>query len=178
MPGPAFLEGKRITLRTPEEEDAEFLARNMNDPRVRRPIASVGPLSTDDEAEWIEGANDEGVSLLICVGDDSVGTIGLSDVNELWGRAEVGYWLAPEAWGEGYATEATELLVAYGFDQHRFNKVVAHAFAFNAASRRVLEKVGFTEEGVHRKEAFIDGEYVDIHSYGLLAREWRAAQME
>ena len=80
---------------------------------------------------------------------------------------------APEAWGEGYATEATELLVAYGFDQLRFNKVVAHAFAFNAASRRVLEKVGFTEEGVDREEAFIDGEYVDVHRYGLLEREWR-----
>ena len=173
MPGPVFLEGEQVTLRPPEEEDIEFLARNMNDPRVRRPIASVGPLSTDDEAEWVEETNDEGVSLLVCIGDNPVGTIGLSDVNELWGRAEVGYWLAPEAWGEGYATEATELLVTYGFDQLRFNKIVAHAFAFNAASRRVLEKVGFTEEGVHRQEAFVDGEYVDIHSYGLLVREWR-----
>ena len=172
MPGPVFLEGEQVTLRPPEEEDIEFLARNMNDPRVRRPIGSVGPMSESDEEEWIENANEDGVSLLVCVDGEPVGTIGLSDVMDTWGCAEIGYWLTPDAWGEGYATEATELLVAYGFDQLRFNKVVAHAFAFNAASRRVLEKVGFTEEGVHRQEAFVDGEYVDIHRYGLLADEY------
>jgi RimJ/RimL family protein N-acetyltransferase len=171
MPGPVFLDGEAVALRTPEEEDIEFLARNINDPRVRRPLAAATPVTTSDEAEWVEGANDEGVSLLICVGDDPVGTIGLSDILETWGRAEVGYWLTPEAWGEGYATTATELLVAYGFDQRRLNKVVAHAFEFNDGSRRVLEKVGFREEGVHHEEAFVNGDYVDVHRYGLLARQ-------
>ncbi|WP_435076563.1 GNAT family N-acetyltransferase [Halococcus sp. AFM35] len=173
MPGPVFLDGEHISLRTPEEEDVGFLQRNINDPRVRRPIGTVAPMSASDEEEWIDGANDEGVSLLICIGGDPVGTIGLSGINELWGRAEVGYWLTPAAWGEGYATAATELLVEYGFDQRRLNKVVAHAFAFNAGSRRVLEKVGFTEEGVHRAEAFVNGEFVDVHRYGLLVNEWR-----
>jgi RimJ/RimL family protein N-acetyltransferase len=173
MSGPVFLDDERISLRTLEEEDVEFLQRNMNDPRVRRPIGTVAPMSASDEEEWIDGANDEGVSLLICIGEDPVGTIGLSDINELWGCAEVGYWLTPKAWGEGYATAATERLVEYGFDQRRLNKIIAHTFDFNAGSRRVLEKVGFTEEGVLRKEAFVDGEYVDVHRYGLLAREWR-----
>jgi RimJ/RimL family protein N-acetyltransferase len=174
MPGPVFLDGDEVALRTPEEEDVEFLHRNINDPRVRRPIGTATPMGASDEAEWVEGANDDDVSLLICVSEDPVGTIGLSDINETWGRAEVGYWLTPAAWGEGYATAATDLLVEYGFDQRRLNKVVAHAFAFNTGSRRVLEKVGFTEEGIHREEAFVNGEFVDVHRYGLLAREWRA----
>jgi RimJ/RimL family protein N-acetyltransferase len=174
MPGPVFLDGDEVALRTPEEEDVEFLHRNINHPRVRRPIGTVTPMGASDEAEWVEGANDEGVSLLICVSEDPVGTIGLSGINETWGRAEVGYWLTPAAWGEGYATAATDLLIEYGFDQRRLNKVVAHAVAFNAGSRRVLEKVGFSEEGIHREEAFVNGEFVDVHRYGLLAREWRA----
>jgi RimJ/RimL family protein N-acetyltransferase len=172
MPGPVFLDGERISLRTPEEEDVEFLQRNINDPRVRHPIGTVAPMSASDEEEWVDGANDEGVSLLICVGEDPAGTIGLSDINELWGCAEVGYWLTPKAWEKGYATAATKLLVEYGFDQRRLNKVLAHAFAFNAGSRRVLEKVGFSEEGIHRAEAFVNGEFVDIHRYGLLADEY------
>lgn len=175
MPGPAFLHGEQVTLRTVEEEDLEFLQRDINAPEVRRAIGSVAPVNAEQEQEWFErmSEDDDGVSLLICAEDEPMGTIGLSDHNETWGHAEVGYWVTPDAWGKGYATEATELLVGYGFDQLRLNKVVAYAFAFNAGSRRVLEKVGFTEEGVHREEAFVNGEFVDVHRYGLLAREWR-----
>ncbi len=174
MPGPAFLHGEQVTLRTVEEEDLEGLQRDINAPEVRRPLAATTPVNAAQEQEWFErmSEDDGGVSLLICAPEEAVGTIGLSDVNETWGRAEVGYWVTPDAWGEGYATEATELLVGYGFDQLRLNKIVAHAFDFNAGSRRVLEKAGFTEEGVHREEAFVNGEFVDVHRYGLLAREW------
>lgn len=61
----------------------------------------------------------------------------------------------------------------YAFDQLRLHKVTARVFAFNEASQRLLETVGFTEEGVQREQVFIDGEYQDTHWYGLLAREWR-----
>ena len=173
MPGPVFLDGERVALRTVEEEDLDFLQRNVNDPDVWRSIGTVSPVNAEQEREWFEGIGDDGVSLLICAEGEPVGMAGLSDVLETWGRAEVGYWVTPEARSEGYATEATDLLVGYAFDQRRLNKVIANAFDFNAGSRRVLEKVGFTEEGLHREEAFVDGAFVDIHRYGLLAREWR-----
>lgn len=179
MPGPVFLDGEQVTLRPVEEEDLAFLQRDINDPKVRQPLAAMTPVNAAQEQDWFEQMNeDAGVSLLICTDDEPVGTIGLSDINETWGHAEVGYWVTPDAWGEGYATAATELLVGYGFDQRRFNKVIAHAFDFNIGSRRVLEKVGFTEEGVHREEAFVNGEFVDVHRYGLLAREWRTARTQ
>lgn len=173
MPGSVFLDGEQVTLRTVEEDDLEFLQRNMNDASVRRSIGFAAPINAAQEQEWFERMSEgDDISLLICADEEPVGTIGLSDINETWGRAEVGYWVTPDAWGEGYATEATELLVGYGFDQRRLNKVIAHAYDFNAGSRRVLEKAGFTEEGVHREEAFVNGEFVDVHRYGLLAREW------
>ncbi|EMA50807.1 MULTISPECIES: GNAT family N-acetyltransferase [Halococcus] len=175
MPGPTFLEGDRITLRTVEEEDLDFLQRDVNDPDVWRSLGAVSPVNAEQEREWFEERSEgDGISLLICDDEEPVGSIGLSGINETWGHAEVGYWVTPDAWGEGYATAATELLVGYAFDQRRLNKLVANAFDFNAGSRRVLEKAGFAEEGVRREEAFIDGEFVDIHRYGLLAREWRA----
>ena len=45
-------------------------------------------------------------------------------------------------------------------------------FEFNDASRRLLESMGFTEEGVHRDTEFVDGEFQDTHWYGLLEDEW------
>lgn len=174
MPGPVFLSGDSVTLRTIEEGDLEFLQRDVNDPSVRRSLASVRPVNAEQERDWFERMSEgDDVSLLVCVEEEPVGTIGLSDIDETWGRAEVGYWVTPEAWGEGYATEATALICGYAFDQRRLHKVVASAFATNAGSRRVLEKVGFVEEGVHREEAFVNGEYVDVHWYGLLAGEWQ-----
>jgi RimJ/RimL family protein N-acetyltransferase len=62
----------------------------------------------------------------------------------------------------------------YAFEERRLDKVVAEAYATNPGSRRVLEKVGFREEGVHRQEAFVGGERVDLVHFGLLAEEFEA----
>jgi RimJ/RimL family protein N-acetyltransferase len=78
----------------------------------------------------------------------------------------------PSAWGNGYATDALREICRYGFDERRLNKVVARAYETNPASNRVLEKVGFEQEGTFRQEAFVRGEFVDIHRYGLLAAEF------
>ena len=170
MPGPPFIEGETVTLRTIEEDDVPFLQRTINDPRVRRGLAAFDPKTEADEREWITSVGEDGgVALAICVGEDPVGTVGLDAPNEVWGVAEIGYLLAPEAWGEGYATDAVGLLCEYAFDERRLNEVVAAVYATNPASARVLEKVGFQREGVLRREAFVEGEYVDLYRYGLLA---------
>jgi RimJ/RimL family protein N-acetyltransferase len=177
MPGPVFLDGETVALRTIEEEDIEFLQRHINDPAVRTPIGSSAPVNEAEEQDWFESLNEsDDVSLLICVDGDAVGTISLMRIDEGWGRGTLGYWIAPDEWGEGYATAATRLLVGHAFDQLRLHKVRAEAFDYNTGSRRVLEKVGFTEEGVGREECFVDGEYVDVHRYGLIDREWRESQ--
>ena len=103
---------------------------------------------------------------------ERVGTIGLHDVTATHGNGEVGYFFAPDAWGNGYATDATRTVVEYAFGERRLQKVYARAFAFNDASQRVLEKVGFEREGVHRDQVFVDGEFVDVYRFGVLAGEW------
>jgi len=173
MPGPVFIDGDDVTLRPVEREDLDFCQRGLNDPAVRAGLGATDPMTADDEESWYENRVLEGdsVQLLVCVDEDPVGMIGFTNVNEKWGAAELGYWLAPEYHGNGYATAAAHLLVAYGFDQRRLHKVYAKAFAHNEASQRVLEKVGFEREGALREQAFVDGEYVDVYRYGLLASD-------
>lgn len=175
MPGPAFITGERVALRTIEEEDIEFLQEGVNDSRLWRPMGNSTPYNFEQEQAFFENivSDDETVQLLISANEDPIGMIGLEPINQEAGVTEVGYWIMPDHWGEGFGTEATELIVQYAFDQLRLHKVTARVFAFNEASQRLLETVGFTEEGVQREQVFIDGEYQDTHWYGLLAREWR-----
>jgi len=170
MPGSTFAKGETIELRTIEPEDAEFLQRVVNDPRVRSGLAAYEPINGPAESEWIESLDEgDGADFLICARGDRVGTIGLNSPNEVWGTAEIGYMIDPDRWGEGHATDAVETVCRYAFEDRRLHKVYAKVYETNPASRRVLEKAGFAEEGVLREEAFAGGERVDIYRYGLLA---------
>lgn len=100
-----------------------------------------------------------------------MGIVGLDDPHPAWGTAEVGYFVDPDHWGNGYATDAVRTVCRYAFGERRLGKLYGHVFETNPASARVMEKVGFVREGVHRGQAFLDGERVDILRYGLLADE-------
>ncbi len=173
MPGPVFREGETVELRTVEEEDVEFLQDVVNHPAVRPHIFRSDPLNRDQERAWVESLDEvDGFHFLVCDDGTPAGICGLNDPVESWGLVEAGYMIHPDHWDNGYATDAVRELCGYAFEERRYNKVTARAYETNPASRRVLEKVGFTEEGRFRAEAFVDGEFVDIHRYGLLADEW------
>lgn len=172
MPGPRYRDGDTVTLRTIEEADAEFCQRLVNDPRVRSRLFQSGPTNRAEEHEFIESATEDGANLLVCVDGDPVGTVGYNDVNDVWGTAEIGYMITPSEWGNGYATDALRTLTADAFAERRLHKLYAHVYATNEASARVLEKVGYTEEGVLREEAFAAGERVDVRRFGLLVDEF------
>lgn len=175
MPGPVFLEGKQVALRTIEEEDLEYLQEQVNDPQVWRAIGRDYPVNADQEQSFYEDivCSDDEVSLLIADGEGPVGTIGLQDVGSPSDTSEIGYWVDPEYHRMGYGSDATARLVEYGFQQLGLHRIEARVFEFNDASKALLESVGFREEGIHRDAEFIDGEYQDIHWYGLLESEWR-----
>jgi ribosomal-protein-alanine N-acetyltransferase len=175
MPGPPFLHGETVTLNAVDEDDLEFVQRIVNDPDVWGSLGSATPKTMREEEEWYESlSEDDGdVNLLICVDGDPVGTVGLH-VNETWGTGELGYMVAPAAWGEGYCTDAVRTISRYAFAERRLGKVGAAAYETNRGSQRVLEKAGFTREGTLRQEAFVGGERVDLVHFGLLADEFEA----
>lgn len=173
MPGPVFLRGEAVTLHPQDADDAPYVQELLHDPRVRAGIGHSTPVTADDYEESIEDSGDDEFHFLVCVDGDPVGNCSLHEDGHPWGYAEVGYAVHPDHWNEGYATDAIGSLVRYGFEERRLNKIGADVYATNEASARVLEKVGFEREGVRRNHCFVDGEYVDLHEYGLLAEEWR-----
>lgn len=85
--------------------------------------------------------------------------------------AEVGYFVAPGFWDEGYASQALALVREYALAERRLNNLYAKTLTTNPASSRVLEKNGFQQDGVIREEGFTDRNHVDLLRDGLLARE-------
>jgi RimJ/RimL family protein N-acetyltransferase len=90
-------------------------------------------------------------------------------------EADIGFELAPEYWGRGYATEAALAMVDFGFRELGVHRISSWCIADNAASARVLEKVGLRPEGRLRENEHFKGRWWDTLLYGLLEREWRAS---
>ena len=91
-------------------------------------------------------------------------------------EADIGYELAPECWGRGYATEAAQAIVDFGFTKLSLHRISSWCIADNAASARVLEKVGLQLEGRLRENECFKGRWWDTLLYGLLESEWRDSE--
>jgi ribosomal-protein-alanine N-acetyltransferase len=82
-------------------------------------------------------------------------------------NAEIGYWIGEPYWGKGYATEAVKLLVEYAFGELGLLRIYAFIYGYNAASMRVLEKVGFYEEAIIQSSVIKEGRLHDEHLYSI-----------
>ncbi len=88
-------------------------------------------------------------------------------------EGDIGYELAPEHWGSGYATEAARELLRFGFADMGLHRIWSWCIADNAASANVLRKIGMREEGRQREKEFFKGRWWDTLLFGMLAEEWR-----
>jgi ribosomal-protein-alanine N-acetyltransferase len=86
---------------------------------------------------------------------------------------EVGWAVHPDKWGKGYATEAAWHVIDWGFRELNIHRVVAFCNASNAASVRVMEKLGMHQDGRLRETRWLNGQWLDEFVYTVLEREWK-----
>jgi len=89
-------------------------------------------------------------------------------------RAELGYILGREHWGQGYMAEAVTAVIEHAFGPLGLRRLEADTDPRNAASIRMLTRLGFVREGTLRERWEVAGEISDTAFYGLLAADWRA----
>jgi RimJ/RimL family protein N-acetyltransferase len=90
-------------------------------------------------------------------------------------RAELGYCLASAYWSQGYMSEALTALITFSFGTLKLRRLEADVDPRNENSMRILDKLGFTREGLLRERWNVDGEIQDSAFLGLLAKEWRGS---
>lgn len=188
MPGGVFLAGDDLVLATVEEGDLAFLQRWRNHPDIRRFLGNDGPQNREVlETEFEEEISDEdSTHLLVCratkpdddaavgpVAGEPIGAVFLPWTDPDGAMTWLQFWLTP---GQGHeVTVATlELALSYLFRERRLHKVAIRTLVDESERRAALEAVGFQQEARIPDEVFVDGAYVDVLRYGLLAAEWES----
>ncbi|MBV8638761.1 MAG: GNAT family N-acetyltransferase [Candidatus Eremiobacteraeota bacterium] len=159
-----------LRLRPWRDDDVERLVEIANDADVARYMADrfPHPYTIEDARFWI-ALQDEFAAVnnfAIEVDGELAGGIGMDPlVGERRTGAHFGYWLGRAYWGRGIATAACAAFTEYAMDRRGFIRLEATVYAPNIPSMRVLEKCGYTCEGIMRSAVIKRGEILDSHLY-------------
>jgi RimJ/RimL family protein N-acetyltransferase len=171
------LEGIRCTVRPWRKSDAESLIVHADNINVAKYLRDrfPHPYTKQDARAFLKHAvaADDPTNLAIEVDGAAVGAVGYvpgRDVERF--SAEIGYWLGEALWGRGIASEAVALVTAHAFADMKILRMFALPFADNPASVRVLEKAGYTREGLLRSSCVKYGEPKDQLLYARINLTW------
>jgi RimJ/RimL family protein N-acetyltransferase len=174
------LSTQRLVLRRLREADLSTFCRYRSDPPVARYqdwtafsqedgarfFAEQARLQPDVAGTWFQMAIEHGET------GELVGDCGLKAIGEHPGQVEIGFTLAPEHHGKGYATEAVTRLLDYVFGELGKHRAIAVTDVRNAPAVRLLERVGMRREGHFIQNIWFKGAWGDEYLYALLEREW------
>ncbi len=166
---------QRFLLRRIVADDVGVVFRGLSDPLVvaHYGVSYQSPDATRRQMAWFEEIRAAGTGVWwgICghaPGSPLIGACGLNDINAEHRRAEIGYWLLPESWGEGVMAECLEAMLRHAFDAIGLHRVAADVDLDNHRSRRLLERLGFQPEGVRRGCELKGGAFLDLMCYSRL----------
>jgi [ribosomal protein S5]-alanine N-acetyltransferase len=176
---PPFV-GRRVLLRVPEPTDASAIAHAFRDRRVTRPIHLPAHYSIRDAHEFIRASQrglKEGwkcnLAITLRGSGELIGGCGLDQIRLDQRNARLGYWIAHPHWRNGFASEASSLLISAAFRELGLHRIHAGVFPDNPRSMRLLRRLGFRREGRTREDRIVDGRYRDLILFGLLRQEFR-----
>jgi RimJ/RimL family protein N-acetyltransferase len=183
------LKGELAVLRPFTEADLPAMREALLDPEARVLTGSVhdeaqarAPESPDEEKllrDWYLTRNDQPDRLDLAVADKATGACVGEVVLNQWdpGNESCNFriLIGPRGRDRGLGSEATRLIVGYGFERLGLHRISLEVYAFNPRARRAYEKAGFRVEGVLRESLRYNGAWIDATVMSVLAPEWSAA---
>ncbi|KAF6810961.1 gcn5-related n-acetyltransferase [Colletotrichum sojae] len=169
---------KRLLIRPTTFADASDMARLANNVNIAANMRNSfpSPYHLKHVEAWLAFcAKNPGNDFAICKAEDGsyIGNIGITRGTDVQYRTwELGYWIGEDFWRQGYASKVLEAFGKFCF-QHDPSvlRLEASVVSTNVASRRVLEKAGFTYEGTKRQGQEKKGVVTDLHFFSLLRHE-------
>lgn len=174
------INAERVALRWITQDDVDSLYSIFSDAEVMRYWSSPPLAGREEAATLVDKIHDNfrertyfqwGIARQ--TDDRVIGTTTLFHLDLSNRRAEIGYALGRDHWGQGYIQEALNALLAFAFNELNLHRLEADVDPRNARSIRTLERLGFQKEGYLRERWHVGGEIQDALFYGLLKREWK-----
>ena len=168
----------RLLLRELGMADLDAVHAYASDPDVTR-YMTWGPNTQEDTRSFLEFATSAAIAnprlvyelgIIESATDRLVGACGLHSSDD--GQAMLGYCLHQDVWGLGYGTEAARAQLEFAFEQLGVHRAWAGTDPSNAASARILEKLGMRLEGHLHENVHVRSEWRDTLVFAMLDREW------
>ena len=174
------LTGDRINLRPITTEDAAPMFASLSDKESMRLTGTQQSFTFEQVQQYcqkITVADDRADFAITLKGDPAyLGEAVLNGIDWFNRSANFRIALASESlFGQGYGTEATRLIVKYGFQTLKLHRVELEVYDFNPRAAHVYEKVGFVREGVRRDVLLWGGVYHSTIVMSILAHEYMEA---
>lgn len=178
--GTQIIKTERLILRPFKIEDIDDVYKNYgSDPKITRYISWV-PCDTKEKCEGFINfnlkeyeTNPMFFSWVITMDDTIIGSISIFNVNNDNDSGELGYSLGSKWWGNGIITEATKAVIDYAFNKVEFNRIYGSCHEENIGSKKVMEKMGMSFEGILRDgQRNLDNTYSNLLLYSILNREF------
>lgn len=163
-------------------DDTEQFTAWLNDLDVTVTMAIADQIITaENEKEFLLDINKKGEYIFSIVDlktDKLIGSCGLHGVNDRHHNAIFGICIGNKKyWNKGYGTEATKLILDYGFNILNLNNIALTVYSFNKKAVKCYEKCGFKLIGRRRKERLIGGQYHDVIWMDILAEEFKDSRI-
>ena len=169
------IETERLILREVMDEDINEIFVLRSDPRVIKYIDRAPAGSLQEIVDFINMLkdalhNNKGICWAITIKGDPtlIGTVDIWRIIKEHHRAEIGYALHPGHQSKGYASEALNAILEYGFQTIKLHSMEANVNPENVASIKLLERAGFIREAYFKENYFFDGKYLDSAIYSLI----------
>ncbi len=179
---PDLFNGQRVRLTAPHPDDKPIIAawsqiteygRLMFYGSPAEPITAEGVRmpGPDDQLNW------KMFAIRTVTENKLIGFTSLFSINWASQAGTFAIGIGDSAyWGQGYGTEATQLMLGYCFRELGLHRIGLIVFAYNERARHVYEKLGFVYEGEWREAMYKDGKRYNVITMGILRREWEATQ--
>jgi RimJ/RimL family protein N-acetyltransferase len=172
------LYGETIFLRPILPEDALAMFSGLEDEETNRLTGSHGSFTMEQVEAFcsrIAEADDRADYAIILKADPAVmlGEVVLNDIS--WENRSSNFRIAlysQEYFGKGYGTQATRLIIGYGFEQLNLHRIELEVYDFNPRAAHVYGKVGFRQEGVRRDALLWQGRYQNAIMMSILEDEY------
>lgn len=175
-----MLSGATVHLRPIVPADADALFAVFRDHEVMRYWSSPPMADREEAVRWIEEIEDSFRRRILFqwaiaagTGGPLLGTCTLHRWETTHRRAEIGFALGRQHWGQGRMREALTVLIEFCFHDLRLHRLEADTDPRNERSLGLLARLGFRREGLLRERYHVLGEAQDSVLLGLLAREWK-----